>query len=412
MTTATKSPEQSVSSTESKADSEDSSFNLRGTITMAGAHAAHDMYGGFLGPLLPAVQAKLALSLTAASFMFPASLIPGIFQPFLGYMIDKTSRRWFVVLGPGLTAVTISSIGLVNHYFVVLSLLFISGISSGLFHAPAVALMGEYGGNRMGRAMSFFMAGAEISRALAPLIITAAIALLTLEGSAAVMVFGIVASVILYFTVDTRASDTERLSKEAPNLRALLGARRKWLIALIGLMIVNAIAVGPFHFFLVKFLDDEGHSSWYGGLALTVFFAAGVAGMLIGGIISDHIGRRKTLYLSVIVAVPMSYLYLYLEDGSFLPFLALIPTGMALASVRPISMAFAQELLPEARGAMAGGVLALSFVTLSFVAIGFGAIADQIGLKETFYFVAAASLFSLPLIAMLPSPEQIARQRS
>ena len=65
----------------------------RDIYTLAGAHAAHDLYGGFLGPLLPAIQAKLAVSLTVISLMFPAQQVPGIFQPFLGVLIDRTSRK-------------------------------------------------------------------------------------------------------------------------------------------------------------------------------------------------------------------------------------------------------------------------------------------------------------------------------
>src|SRR5690606_20722356 len=147
------------------------------------------------GPLLPAVQEKLGLSLTVVSLMIPAQQVPGTFRPFIGYMAGRTSRRWFAVRGPGVTAVSGSSTRLAPHISLVLLLLFVSGISSGAFHAPAVALMGEYAGPKVGRAMSFFMAGAEFSRSLAPIIITAAIAWFTLEGAAMVMIFGLAASV-------------------------------------------------------------------------------------------------------------------------------------------------------------------------------------------------------------------------
>lgn len=385
------------------ADTPADEFNARGTATLAGAHAAHDLYGGFLGPLLPAVQEKLGLSLTVVSLMIPAQQLPGIFQPFIGYMADRTSRRWFVVLGPGFTAVSVSSIGLAPHISVVLLLLLVSGLSSGAFHAPAVALMGEYAGPKVGRAMSFFMAGAEFSRSLAPIIITAAISWLTLEGAALVMVFGVASSVFLYFTLDTSASDTARREGPQVNLRPLLRARRKWIGALVMVVTFNAIVTGPFHYFLVKFLQDKGHSDWYAGLSLSAFFAAGVVGMLLGGMLSDRIGRRNTLALASVSAAPCLYAYLWLEDGSLLPLAVLVPASIALASIRPIIMAVAQEMLPEARGSMAGGLLALNFVTSSLMALGFGAVADVIGIEPAFYWIAGTSLLSLPFIALLPS---------
>ncbi|CAN5130423.1 MFS transporter [soil metagenome] len=378
-------------------------FNARGTATLAGAHAAHDLYGGFLGPLLPAVQEKLGLSLTVVSLMIPAQQLPGVFQPFIGYMADKTSRRWFVVMGPGVTAVSISSIGLAPHLSVVLLLLLVSGLASGAFHAPAVALMGEYAGPKIGRAMAFFMAGAEFSRSLAPIIITAAISWFTLEGAAMVMVFGVASSVFLYLTLDTSASDAARREAPSVDLRPLLRSRRKWIGALVGVVVFNAIATGPFHYFLVKLLVDKGHSDWYAGLSLSTLFAAGVVGMLLGGTLSDRIGRRNTLALASAAAAPMLYAYLWFEDGSLLPLAALVPASIALTSIRPIIMAVAQEMLPEARGSMAGGLLALNFVTSSIMAFAFGAIADVMGIETAFFWIAGASVLALPFIALLPS---------
>lgn len=372
-------------------------------FTLAGAHAAHDLYGGFLGPLLPEIQAKLAVSLTVISLMFPAQQVPGIFQPFIGVLVDRYSRKTFVVLGPAITAISIGALGLASNVWMVLVLLFISGISSGIFHAPAVALMGEYGGTRSGRAMAFFMSGAEIARALAPLLITAAITWLTLEGSAVVMVFGIAASIILYFTLDTSESDTARHAAPPVSLRPILSARRGWLGALVAITTLNAIATGPYHYFLVKFLVDKGYSEWYGGLALTVLFASGVAGMLGGGFLSDHIGSRNTLGISLAASSPLLILYLLVENGGLIPFLALIPASAALTAVRPQMMAISQDLMPEARGAMAGGMLALSFVTLSVTAFAFGAIADQIGLETAFFGVSIASALAVPFVFALPS---------
>src|SRR5690606_33242005 len=54
--------EEQVADETAKPDQTTNEFNAAGTARLAGAHAAHDLYGGFLGPLLPAVQEKLGLS--------------------------------------------------------------------------------------------------------------------------------------------------------------------------------------------------------------------------------------------------------------------------------------------------------------------------------------------------------------
>src|SRR5690606_20709650 len=101
-------------------------------------------------------------------------------------------------------------------------------------------------------------------------------------------------------------------------------------------------------------------------------------------------------------ASPLVILYLLIENGGWLPFLALIPASAALTAVRPQIMAISQDLMPEARGAMAGGMLAMSFVSLSITAFAFGAIADRVGLDTAFLGVAAASALAVPFVLILP----------
>jgi fucose permease len=59
-------------------------------------------------------------------------------------------------------------------------------------------------------------------------------------------------------------------------------------------------------------------------------------------------------------------------------------------------------MLPEARGAMAGGMLAMSFVSLSIAAFTFGAVADRVGLETAFFGVSIASALAVPFIFVLP----------
>jgi FSR family fosmidomycin resistance protein-like MFS transporter len=380
-------------------------------LVAAGAHFAHDMYPSFIGPLVPLVREKLGISLALASLMVPAQQMPSILQPFIGFLADRTSRRWFVVLSPATAAVSLSSLGLAPHFAVVILLLLVSGLSSATFHAPVVALVGDYGGKKMGRAMSIFMAGGELSRTIGPLVITGAVALFTLEGSFVVMVFGLAASVILYFNLDTAASDVRRRAAPQVDLRPLLRARRRPLVGILGFSILTGIATTPFHFFLVEFLvKGKDHGQWYGGFALSTLFASGIVGGLVGGNLSDRLGRRTLLALGTAAAPPLLYLYLWLENGSWPVLGVLALAGAVTMSPRSVVLAVAAELLPEARGPMAGMMLALGFVSMSIAALIFGAFADTIGIASAYWYVPAIFLLGLPFVALLPRPgEPLAR---
>lgn len=351
---------------------------------------------------MPQIQDKLGISLAVASLMLPAQQLPSVFQPFIGYFADRTSRRWFVVLSPGVAAVALSSIGLMPNIALVLLLLLISGLASATFHAPAVALVGEYGANKMGRAMSIFMAGGEIARTFGPILITGAIALFTLEGSAIVMVIGLSASVILYFTLDTSAADARRLSAPSVNIRPLLRARRKPIVGIIGYTVMTGIATMPFNFFLVEYLVEKGHSEWYGGFALSTIFAAGIVGGLIGGSLSDRFGRQLILGLSVALAPPLLYSYLLIENGTIYALVMLFFAGMISMSSRSVTLAVASEILPEARGPMAGLMLAIGFVTTSLAALAFGAMADAYGIEQIYWYMPAIWFLAVPFVLVLP----------
>lgn len=377
-------------------------YDGRGVLVTAGAHFAHDLYPSFIGPLVPAVQEKLGVSLAVASLMIPAQQFPSIAQPYIGYVADRTSRRWFVVLSPALAAVSLSSIGLAPHIAVVILLLLVSGLASATFHAPVVALVGDYGGNKLGRAMSIFMSGGELARVLGPLIITAAIALFTLEGSFVVMVFGLAASLGLYFTLDTAESDARRAETPRVDIRPLLRARRKAIAGLLIFAILTGAGTTPFSFFLVDLMVEKGYGEWYGAVALSALYASGIIGGLAGGALSDRLGRRGVLALTTGLATPLLWLYLWLENGSWLVLLALVVAGAVALSPRSIVLAVGAELLPEARGPMAGLLLALGFVTSSLAALAYGALAGTIGIEQTYWLVPLCWLAALPALALLP----------
>lgn len=366
------------------------------------AHFAHDLYPSFIGPLVPAIQEKLGISLAMASLMVPAQQLPSVFQPFVGYLADRTSRRWFVVLSPATAAVSLSSLGLAPNLAVVLLLLLVSGLSSATFHAPAVALVGEFGGRRMGRAMAIFMAGGELSRTLGPIIITGAIALFTLEGSFIVMVVGLAASVVLYLTLDTSVTDARRHAEARVELGPILRARRRPLAALLGYSVLTGVATTPLHFFLVKYLDEKWGSEWYASFALSTLFAAGIIGGLAGGTLSDRIGRRRMLLLFTALTSPLLALYLWIDNGTPWVLPVLVVAGAVTMAPRTVILALGAELLPEARGPMAGLLLALGFVSMSLAALAFGAFADAVGIVSAYWVVPAIWLLALPLIAMLP----------
>ena len=199
----------------------------------------------------------------------------------------------------------------------------------------------------------------------------------------------------------TLISATFRVAMRVP-LRPLLRARRGPLAGLLGLSVLTGVATMPLHFFLVEFLTEKGYSEWYGGIALSALFASGVVGGLVGGNVSDAVGRRMLLVVTFALTPPLLYLYLWLEDGSWWVLGVLVVAGLVTMAPRTVLLATGAELMPEARGPMAGMLLALGFVSMSIAALGFGALSDAIGIVDAYWFFPFLWVLALPLVALLP----------
>jgi FSR family fosmidomycin resistance protein-like MFS transporter len=152
--------------------------------------------------------------------------------------------------------------------------------------------------------------------------------------------------------------------------------------------------------YLPVFLTEEGASLWVAGLSLTVFEAAGVMGALLGGSLSDRLGRRRVLFISMLVA--SATIFVFLAAGGWAQFLLLIVLGFSVLSTAPVFLAMVQEGFPDNRALATGSFMALSFIIRSVVVVMLGVLADRNGMRSAFFVSGLVSLAGLPLLLLLP----------
>ena len=160
----------------------DDNFQTEKVITLTGAHFMHDTFTAFVAPILPLIMEKLSLSLTMVGSLTAFMQLPSLLNPFIGFLADKVSLRYFVIFAPAVTATLICTLGTVNSYLSLAIILFLAGISIAAFHAPAPAMVGRISGRRIGKGMSLFMAGGELGRTVGPLLVLWAVSIWTLDG--------------------------------------------------------------------------------------------------------------------------------------------------------------------------------------------------------------------------------------
>jgi FSR family fosmidomycin resistance protein-like MFS transporter len=172
-------------------------FKAANVLTVAASHALHDTYQAFLPPLLPAFIANLSLSKTEAGVLVALLDLPSLLQPLIGHWADRVNLRHMVILGPAVTAVLMSLIGIAPSYGALALLLTLAGVSRAAFHAVGPVVAGRVSGRRLGRGMGLWMVGGRLGPTLGPILAVGAVQILGLRGLPWMMVLGIVGSALL-----------------------------------------------------------------------------------------------------------------------------------------------------------------------------------------------------------------------
>jgi len=374
-------------------------FQTSPVLTISGAHAVHDGYGGFLSPLLPLLIEKLALTKTQAGFLSSCTQLPSLIQPILGYIADRRDLRWMVVLAPSITGAMFSLIGMAPSFSILSILLLVAGFSSALFHAMAPVMAGALSGNRLGKGMSLWMVGGEVGRTLAPILAVTAVGALTLSGLPWIMIFGFLVSFILFF----RLRDVPyRPANHGQKVDFSRTARRMMpvMIPTFFILIARSFISLGLPLYLPTFLTEQGSSLWFAGASLSIMQLAGVAGALLGGTISDRLGRKAVMVASVLTSSTLLFLFVSVSGWLRLPILLLL--GFSSISFNPVIQAAVQEYFPENRALANGFYMFFNFGVNAVSVVLVGVIGDRFNLASAFYFCAAILLAAIPFIFMLP----------
>jgi FSR family fosmidomycin resistance protein-like MFS transporter len=374
-------------------------FQTDRVLTIASGHAVHDTYTAFLPPLLPAFIANLSLSTTEAGLLTVFIQAPSLLQPFIGHLADRLSLRYFVILAPAATGVMMSLLGVAPGYAVLALLLTVAGVSSASLHSVAPVMAGRLSGQSLGRGMGFWMVGGELGRTLGPIVIVSVIQLLTLKGTPWLMIAGLLASVILYVRLKDVPGRPPNAGQGLPWREALRGMG-PLLVPLVGIIVVRSFMITALTTYLPTFLSKEGADLWFAGASLSVLEAAGVAGALLGGSVSDRLGRRRVLLISLLTTT--LFMLVFLELNGWARFPALLILGLTALSITPVVMALVQESFPDNRALANGVYMALSFTIRSGAVVIVGVLGDLFGLRLAFTVSAIIPLLGVPFIFLLP----------
>jgi FSR family fosmidomycin resistance protein-like MFS transporter len=376
-------------------------FQKGKVITISMGHLFHDIYTAFLAPMLPLLISKLGISLSMAGLLDIVRKIPSLFNPVIGLIADKLCVKYLVILTPGITAISMSLLGKSPSYTILFVLLFVTGISSALFHVPSPVMIKHFSGDKVGTGMSFYMFGGEIARTLGPLLIIAALSLWGLEGSYRVMPIGIIASIILFLKLkDISPINNKENNRKQKGTKETIKELIPFFVSIGGFQLFRAGMKAALTLYLPIYLTGKGKSLWMAGVALSILQFSGAVSTFGAGYISDKISHRKTLYITAIASPLIMGAFIISGEILMVPFLILM--GFFLFASGPVILALVQETNTERPAFINGIYMTISFSISSLMVLIVGILGDKIGLELTFKICAAFAVLSIPFAFMLP----------
>ncbi|MHB8600725.1 MAG: MFS transporter [Ktedonobacteraceae bacterium] len=399
----------------------------RDLFLVSAAHAVIHALAVLMPLIYPLIQIQYHLSYTQIGLIVAIpNAVGGFLQIIFGLLSRYILRK--VMLGVGNILVGISTFftGTTVGYWSLMTWSTISRIAGAPQHPVGSSyLTDRYGRKRHGYALAWHVAGGNIGTLAVPLI---AGPLLGMWGWRPVLYLaalpGIIFGIAILILVDERnlldhrvtriqrASSHEgtRSSQWKDGLKAMFAPLRNRTLAII--MLVSIIAAGgrglgnittyvPLYLQNIRRLDTGTISIFF-----TILLIGSVLGPLLGGRLSDRLGRRLMLYVFYGGSAATTILFVFLA-GPGMPLwlipIALILMGFAVYAESPLLQAYlADSASPAMRDNAFGLYFALAFGVGSVWSGILGWMIDRFGFSVAFFTMAGTYVVAGLLLMLLP----------
>jgi MFS transporter, FSR family, fosmidomycin resistance protein len=134
-------------------------------------------------------------------------------------------------------------------------------------------------------------------------------------------------------------------------------------------------------FYTFYLIDRFGVSIATSQMMLFVVFAS-AAGVLLGGIVGDRIGRYRVIWISVLGPLPFTLILPYAD--LFWTGVLTVIINLIMASAFASIMIYAMDLVPKRIGLIGGLFYGLNFALGGIAAAFLGGLTDSIGIESVY----------------------------
>lgn len=363
-------------------------------IAIGVAHLINDTMQSVVPAMFPLLERDLGLSFTELGIIsFVLNMFSSTLQPVVGYVSDKKPMPYALPLGMMSSFVGILMLVLAESYWLILIAVLFLGLGSAVFHPEGSRVSFMSAGNKRGLAQSIYQVGGNSGQSLAPLISAFILDVYGQHGAAIVLLLTSIGIAILLKISKWYKLQLEKEKLEKKNkilVSSLPPLTKKQVGIALGLLLTIIFARSFYttnitNFYVFYLMDHYDLSLKMGQVFIFIFMAFGVVGTFFGGSLSDRIGRKNVIILSVVGPLPFCLLLPYMPIGLVLVFLIIIGTLIMISF--SVTVLYAQELVPSKIGTMAGLTTGFAFGMGAIGAVVIGFLLDTIGIETTIKMV-------------------------
>ena len=380
-------------------------------FSVAFVHLLNDCVQAVLPAIYPLLKHEFALSFTqigliTLTFQCTASIL----QPWIGLYTDRRPIPFLLPAGMCVTLGGVALLATAGSFPMLLLAAGLIGVGSSTFHPEASRVARLASGGRFGFAQSLFQVGGNLGSAFGPLL-AAAIIVGQGQGRIAWLMLLVLLAVAVLVGVSRWYAGhlrtvTRRLAVHAgPGLSR---GRVIWALTVLALLVFSKyIYMASLSSYYTFYLIERFHVSVEAAqMYLFLFLAAVAAGTFAGGPIGDRIGRKRVIWFSILGAAPFALALPY--ANLFWTAVLSVVIGLVMSSAFSAIVVFAQELVPDKVGMIAGLFFGLMFGISGIGAAVMGAVADTTGIEYVYRIASFLPLLGILAVFLprMPSPKR------
>lgn len=361
---------------------------------MTWTHFLNDGIANYFPGVLPFILDNAHIPVALAGTLMTALGLGQGLQPVSGWIADRIGGRSLVLGGVALSTIAAALIGWAHPLWLLLCLLFFTGIGNTAFHPQALSLTRKQLGQRPGGGMAVFLVGGEIGRSLGPL---AAGLVVYHWGITWIWVMAIPLAVTYPFVIRAlpRQEPRRQTFSQIPFKKHIKPTTALLIYSLVRSGIIYEIStIAPIMW------HQRGGSLVTGASLITVFIGVGIVGNLLGGTLDHRLGKRSLLLASS--GLTALTLLAFIESQGFWEWPVLGLMGIALFGTLTTTMLVGQDIFSENPALGSGIALGLANALGAILAFPLTYIAGRVGDGTTVWMLIVLTLIAMPSIWWMP----------